>query len=291
MGKIGRNLSKLLSKHSGQANAMYDIKPKSLAVETVNIDEFMPNSAQPRTDFNDAKLEDLSRSIKEQGVIQPIIYRITPKGKEIIAGERRWRAAKMAKLDRIPAIEKDVSDEEALELAMVENIQREDLNPLEKAEGFKALIDKHRMTQQDIGERLGINRATIANFMRLLQLPDEIKKYVSRETISMGHARCLLSVTDKKKQMHLAKRIINEGLSVREIEHIVYESPEESSVVLKIKQKKKDPYILDLEKQFRKVLGTKVTIKNTKNNKGKIIVEYYSNDDFSRIAEKLGIDL
>jgi ParB family chromosome partitioning protein len=235
MGKIGKKLSSILSKDKGRSKGLYGLQPgreepikevpvkgTSQGVERVEINDLKPNSLQPRKGFEEEKLKDLASSIKEKGVIQPIVYRNTNKGKEIIAGERRWRAAKLAKLDAIPAIPRDVSDEEALELAIIENIQRDDLNPIEKAVGFKTLIDSYSLTQEKVAENLGISRSAVANFMRLLQLPPQVKEFVSRETLSMGHARCLLSLPNQEQQIALAKKIVKQGLSVRQVEEYVY---------------------------------------------------------------------
>jgi len=303
MGKIGKKLTKLLSKKQDKAKPMYDFKSQGAPpgtvteaeaaekrqVHTIPIDSVKPNATQPRDVFNDEKLGELAASIKAKGVLQPIIYRQTPQGNEIIAGERRWRASRLAGLDQIPAIERNVSDEEALELAIIENIQRDDLNPIEKAKGFRALIDTYSMTQQDVADGLGISRTSVANLMRLLQLPDQVKELVSRETLSMGHARCLLAVDNPERQITLAKRITKDGLSVRETEALVYGDKETP------KKKKKaqpaDPNIHALEKRFAEALATRVSIRNAKNNKGRITIEYYNNDDFLRIAERLGIKL
>ncbi|MFC1581998.1 ParB/RepB/Spo0J family partition protein [Planctomycetota bacterium] len=303
MGKIGKKLTKLLSKKQDKAKPMYDFRSQGpppgtvteeeaaekRQVHTIPIDSVKPNATQPRDVFNDEKLGELAASIKAKGVLQPIIYRQTAKGAEIIAGERRWRASRLAGLNEIPAIERNVSDEEALELAIIENIQRDDLNPIEKAKGFRTLIDTYSMTQQDVADRLGISRTSVANLMRLLQLPEEVKNFVSRETLSMGHARCLLAVANPERQISLAKRITRDGLSVRETEGLVYgakETPKKKKA-----DTKRDPNIVALEKRFTEALATRVTIKNTKDNKGRITIEYYSNDDFMRIAELLGIKL
>jgi ParB family chromosome partitioning protein len=181
-------------------------------------------------------------------------------------------------------------DEEALELAIIENIQRDDLDPIEKAEGFNTLIKKYEMTQQEVAEQLGLSRTSVTNFIRLLQLPDKIKEYVSRETLSMGHARCLLSLQTEERRIAMADRIAKEGLSVRETEDIVYGRT--SSVKKKTSDpKEQNPHIRDLEKRFVDRLGTKVQIKNSSKNKGKIVIHYYSNEDFIRLAELMGIDL
>ena len=303
MGKIGKKLSNILSKDKGQAKSMLDfssvgkgaetIMPDKGAVFKVPVSDLKPNSLQPRKVFNEEKLEDLAKSIKEKGIIQHITFRNTNKGKEIIAGERRWRAAQIAGLKEIPAVEMNVNDEEALELAIVENIQRDDLNPIEKGQGFKTLIDSYKLTQEKVADVVGISRTAVTNYIRLLGLPPRIKEHVSRETLTMGHARCLLSMSNPEKQISLANRIVKQGLSVRQVEEIVY-GPEKEKKQKKKKEAVKDPHVADLEKKFKEILGTKVSIKNKKRkgtNKGSITIEYYNNEDFRRIAEKLGVKL
>jgi len=301
MAKIGRKLSSILSKDKGTARGMYALHPAESTsaspgggISTIPVDSLVPNSFQPRKDFSEESLEELVQSIREKGVIQPILFRKTERGNEIVAGERRWRAAKRAGLDRIPAIERQMSDREALETAIVENVQREDLNPIEKAEGFKLLMDTYGMTQEAVAERLGLSRTAVANMLRLLRLPPRVKEYVSRETLSMGHARCLLAVADPKRQLSLAERIVREGLSVRQTEEIVYGRKAGPRRSARVSGALKDPHISDLEKKFKEALGTNVIIKNRRHkgaHRGRIIIEYYSNEDFRRIAEQMGIDL
>lgn len=306
MGKIGRTLSKILSRDIPRDSQSYDFKnpsvpdlPKSDAalilpgdhIASLAINDLVANTMQPRMVFDDSKLEELAASIRSKGILQPIVYRKTDKGNEIIAGERRWRAAKMAGLETVPAIKKNVTDEEALELAIIENVQRNDLNPIEKARGYKTLIEKYNLSQQEVADRIGVNRTTIANIMRLLQLPLEIKEYVSRETISMGHARCLLTLNSEEQQILLAKRIIAEDLSVRQVESMVYGEKRGDVTRTPRTAAIKTPNIIDLEKKFCEALNTKVTIKNAKNNKGKIVIEYYSNGDFVRILERLNVKI
>lgn len=301
MGKIGKKLSSIISKDKGRAKGMYEFssdkspaeQEASGGVSGVPIDDLRPNSLQPRKTFRQDKLEDLAQSIKKKGVIQHIIYRTTDKGKEIIAGERRWRAAHMAGLKEVPAVEMQVSDEEALELAIVENIQRDDLNPIEKGQGFKTLMDTYSLTQENVAEVVGISRTAVANFIRLLNLPHRVKEYVSRETLTMGHARCLLTLSNPEKQTAVAERIIKQGLSVRQTEELLYGS-EKKKKAKTVTNAEKDPHIKDLEDKLKQALGTKVTIKNRKykgKNRGSIRIEYYNNEDFRRIAENIGVEL
>lgn len=300
MGTIGKKLSSILSKSPGSASPMYDFKtapsgapaapPLSAAPQQIPINSIVANTVQPRHIFDEAKLQELSASIKEKGVLQPVIFRSTESGRELIAGERRWRAAKLAGLQTIPAIEMKATDEEALELAIIENIQRDDLNPIEKGLGFKMLIEQYKLTQQQVAERVGIDRTSVTNFMRLLQLPQEVKDHVSRGTLSMGHARCLLAVTSPLKQASLAKRIAEQGLSVRQTEELIYGNNDKKDI--ETKKKDIDPHVSDLEKKFAAGLGAKVTIKNrVRKNSGKIIISYSDNEDFCRLAEIMGVKL
>jgi len=300
MGKIGRKLSNILSKDKGRAKNMYELhtddptthKHTDRGIDEIPVAEFIPNTFQPRKTFEQDKLEELAKSIKKKGVIQHIIYRTTEKGNEIIAGERRWRAAQIAGLRTVPAREMDVTDEEALELAIIENIQRDDLNPIEKGLGFKMLMDSYNLTQENVAETVGISRTAVANFIRLLNLPSKVKEYVSRETLTMGHARCLLSLSNPEKQISLAEKIIKQGLSVRQVEDIIYGSEKQKRK--KKAETPKDPHIAELENRFKQALGAKTTIKNRKikgTNKGSIIIKYHSNEDFNRIADKIGVEL
>jgi ParB family chromosome partitioning protein len=237
-------------------------------------------------------MDTLGQSIQEHGILQPIIVRPTSKGYKIIAGERRWRASKQLGLKNIPAIVKSTDGLKTIELALVENIQREDLNPIEKATAFSELKSNFGLTQEQIAIKVGQDRSTIANTIRLLDLPEEIQGYVSRGTISMGHARSLLSLKDANKQKLLSERIAGEGLSVRDVELIV--SGKRSLVVQKKDDKDvqpasimaKSPQVLDLEDGLRRAVGAKVTIKE-KNGKGKITIEFSNNAQFENILSRL----
>ena len=237
-----------------------------------------PNRAQPRKQFDEEQLKNLSDSIKEHGIIQPIIVVPSKNGfYKIIAGERRWRAAKMCGLQTVPVIIKNYEDREAAEIAMIENLQREDLNPIEEAQGYKNLIEKFGMTQERVGELMGKSRSAIANSIRILSLPENIIKMVQNGVLSEGHARTLLAVEGDTKKQQLAEQIINEQITVRDLEKIVSEKKKEIS-----KKKAKIPEILDLEETLSQKLGSKVKIVSGK-RKGKIEIEYYNNDDLERI--------
>lgn len=282
--KLGRGLESLLGEAIGIES--------SEKVMRLNIADIQPNENQPRKQFKQLQMETLMNSIQEHGILQPIIVRSTSKGYKIIAGERRWRASKQLGIKEIPAIVKNTDTLKTVELALVENIQREDLNPIEKAIAFSGLRNNFGLTQEQIARKVGQDRSTIANTIRLLDLPDEIQEYVSRGTISMGHARSLLSLKDAKKQIILSERIVSEDLSVRDVELIV--SGKKSLLAPKKSDKDVQPasvltkssQILDLEDGLRMAVGAKVTIKE-KNGKGRIVIEFSNNAQFENILSKL----
>ena len=245
-----------------------------------------PNHDQPRKDFDEDALITLSNSIAEHGIIQPIIVSPSENGfYKIIAGERRWRAAKMAGLREIPAIVRTYEKQKAAEVAMLENLQREDLNPIEEAEGYKNLMENFGLTQESLSRSLGKSRSAIANSVRILSLPQNIIDMVRNGLISEGHARTLLSIEDDAEKHRLAEEIINGKLSVRDTEKIAGEK----KTAKKIAEKKEiSPEIKEMEKRLSDNFGSKVKI-ITGRKKGKIEIEYYGNDDFTRIMEKLGL--
>ena len=249
-------------------------------VVTLKLSEVEPNPNQPRKTFDPDKLEELSDSIKTHGVIQPILVTKFEDRYMIVAGERRWRAAKNAKIKEIPAIICDYSDEKVAEIALIENLQREDLNPVEEAIGYKSLMDMYDMTQEKISERVGKSRSAVANSLRLLALDEEILNYLSNGTISTGHAKVILSV-EKAKQLDVAKAVIANSMTVRETESYVkrMNNPSKPKPVLDSETKM---HIKALEDNASSKVGTRVHIKH-KNGKGKIEIEYYSNDDLDRI--------
>jgi ParB family transcriptional regulator, chromosome partitioning protein len=254
------------------------------AIIEMKITDVEPNENQPRKAFDDQALTDLSESIKEHGVVQPIIVRQIGNGYQIIAGERRWRASRLAGKKTIPAIVKDCSNLEVMELALIENLQREDLNSIEEALAYKSLIEEYNMTQDEIAKQIGKSRPAIANSLRLLQLPQNIKNMIAEGKITQGHARALLAIDGEKKQLEMAEKIINQQLNVRQIEKLAKET--------KHKEKNDAPpdkYQLEinqLEEKLKTALGTKVTIQH-KSNKGRIEIEYYSNEELDRIVDLL----
>lgn len=259
-------------------------------VVQIPLSQLRANPYQPRKNFDDDNIQELAASIKEHGVIQPIIVRNVVKGFEIIAGERRYRASQIAGIATIPAVIKKLSDQQVMEIALIENVQREDLNAMEIAVAYQNLIEAFSLTQEELSIKVGKSRSHIANFLRLLQLPDVVKEYVSRGTLSMGHARALAGVKDTKQLKELAEKCVSEQWSVRQIEEqlkLLEEAKNENiPTPTKPKEKKKDPYIRQAEDNLREKFQTTVNIHNM-DNKGKIELKFYSSDDLERLLELL----
>ena len=250
----------------------------------IDINDIRPNSAQPRKNFDQDALNELADSIKQYGVIQPIVVQKIDDYYEIIAGERRWRAAKIAKLKKIPVVIKNFSEQEIVEIALIENIQREDLNPIEEAEAYKRLIDEYNLKQEEMAERLSKSRTSITNSMRLLKLSSKVQKLVISGELSSGHARALIPVEDAKKQYTLALEIIKNKLSVRETEKLVKALLEPKKKVKKAVPENDFVY-RDIEGKIKDIVGTKVKINNKPGGKGKIEIEYYSTEDLERLID------
>jgi ParB family chromosome partitioning protein len=246
------------------------------------LDEIEPNPLQPREDFDEGKLADLVSSIKANGVLQPIIVRKAGPKYQIIAGERRWRAAQRAALMSIPAIIKDATDQDMLKIALIENLQRQDLNPIEEANAYRSLIEEFSLTQDTLAAYVGKDRSTIANIIRLLSLPKEIQAHVSRGTLSMGHARALLSLGEPSAQLELCRRVIKEDLSVRQVERLV----RSRARAREHKLPKIDPDVRRLEEELQRSLGTKVRIRRA-GKRGKIEIEYYSSEELEALIDRL----
>jgi len=254
-------------------------------IVNIKISDIYPNNTQPRKSFDEDKIIALCESIKKHGVLQPIVLKADENGKYmIIAGERRYRACKMAKKEEIPAVIKDISTKEVMEIALVENLQRENLNIIEEGIAYKNLIEKYKSTQEELASLVGKSRPYITNTMRLLNLSKEVIRYIELDKISPGHGKALLRISDEKKQIELAQRIIKENLSVRKTEEIVKNMLEEKKK--KTKPKEKDIFIKDIEERLTNSLGTKVNISSGK-KKGKIEIEYYTDDDLNDIIERL----
>ena len=251
------------------------------------IDEISPNRFQPRKYFDDDKLEELVTSIRDNGVLQPIVVQKVEAGYELVVGERRWRASKKAGLKKIPAVIREVTDAQALELAIIENIHRQDLNPIEEADAYARLADEFALTQEMIAKRVGKSRTAVANTLRLLKLSRNIKEDLISGKISMGHARALLGLDNAGQMEALRKEIFKQDLTVRQIESRVSRLKQLVSKKPVSLVSKKNIFIKDLEKEFERRLGTKVDIKPAKKG-GKLVVTYYSDDDLDRIKDLIG---
>jgi len=246
------------------------------------IDEIEPSRQQPRKYFDDKKFEELERSIREHGVLQPVIVQIGKNGYELVVGERRWRASKKAGLKKIPAIIREVTDTESLEIALVENLNRQDLNPIEEADGFARLANEFGLTQEQIAKRMGKSRETVANTLRLLKLPRRVKEDLVARRLAMGHARALLGLNLDKDIEALRQEIVGRDLNVRQTEARVNQMRRNASGSAKKQPVKKDIFIKNLEMEFEKSLGTKVEIA-ARVKGGKLVITYYSDDDLERI--------
>lgn len=256
-------------------------------IVNISINKVYPNDSQPRRVFDEEKISVLAESIKNYGVLQPIVVKKDEDGKYmIIAGERRYRASKMAKKVDIPAVVRDISMKEIMEIALIENLQREDLNPIEEALAYKSLIDHYKVTQEEISEAIGKSRPHITNTIRLLNLTKEVSDMISSNHITAGHGKALLRITDQKLQLEVAVKVAEEGLSVRETERIAKKISESSTKEINKKIEEKDLFITDIEDRLRNIFGTKVNISKGK-KKGKIEIEYYSDDDLNNIISML----
>jgi ParB family chromosome partitioning protein len=275
---LGKGLGALIP----DLTALDEKEKKTLGIAEIEIDKIIPNEYQPRKIFNDEKLKELAASIKEQGVIQPIIVHRVGTNYGLIAGERRWRATRLAGLKTIPALVREATKRELIEQALIENIQREDLNPLEAAEAFKRLQEEFKLTQEDLAKRVGKERSTITNFLRILGLPKEVKQGLSSGSLSMGHAKAILALERVRDQIQAAALILKKGLSVREAEALasrLKNPPKEKKARLSHELKA-------VEEKLKKALGTKVSI-SSKSKGGRIVIEYYSDEELDRILEKI----
>jgi ParB family transcriptional regulator, chromosome partitioning protein len=251
------------------------------------IDEISPNRFQPRKYFDDDKLEELVKSICENGILQPVVVQKSVNGYELVVGERRWRASKKAGLKKIPAVIREVSDAQALELAIIENIHRQDLNPIEEAEAYARLADNFVLTQEMIAKKVGKSRTAVANILRLLKLPRSIKEDMISGKLSMGHARALLGLEEARQAQALCKEIFKKDLTVRQTEKRVNKIKQTVTIKPAYPADKKNIFFKDLEKELERKLGTKVEI-SPKKKGGKLVVTYYSDDDLERIQNLIG---
>ena len=250
----------------------------------VKINEVEPNREQPRKDFDEDSLMELADSIKQFGILQPLIVQKKKDYYEIIAGERRWRAAKLAGVKEVPIIVKDYTDQEIVEISLIENIQRENLNPIEEAMAYKRLLEEFNLKQDEVAERVSKSRTAVTNSMRLLKLSDRVQQMIVDDMISTGHARALLAIDDEEQQFMLANKIFDEKLSVRETEKLVKALKNPKKEVKKIKQERMFVYN-DLADHMKNIIGTKVSVNPKANGKGKIEIEYYSEDELERIYD------
>lgn len=291
-GGLGKGLDSLITdKVSKSSTISMNTEKNDKVVEgiLVDINKVEPNREQPRKNFDEDALVELSESIKQFGVLQPLLVQDKKDYYEIIAGERRWRAAKMAGLKEIPVIIKELSDLEVVEISLIENIQRENLNPIEEAFAYKRLLTEFNLKQDEVAERVSKSRTAVTNSMRLLKLNEKVQQMVIDDMITTGHARALLGIEDSEKQYATAQKIFDEKLSVRETEKLVKKMQQEKDNPVSEKGAKTDPKMeaiyRDLEEKMKGILGTKVAINQKDNQKGKIEIEYYSMDELDRIID------
>ena len=255
-------------------------------VVTLRLSQIEPNREQPRKVFNEEALNELADSIREHGVLQPLLVRPLPGGVyQLVAGERRWRAAKMAGLKEVPVVVKEFTDQEIVEISLIENIQREDLNPIEEAMAYKRLMEEFHLKQDEIADRVAKSRTAVTNSMRLLKLTSKVQEMVIADMISAGHARALLGISDETLQENTAMKVFDEKLSVRETEKLVKNLVSPAKKEKTERNTAEDAIYESLEEKMKGIMGTKVSIQRKKNNKGKIEIEYYSRDELERIIE------
>lgn len=277
LGGLGRGLDSLFAD-----NSVDEINP---SVNKLRIMEIEPNHDQPRKDFDEKALSELAESIEQHGVLQPLVVRPLANGAyQLVAGERRWRAARIAGLTEVPVVIKELSDEEVIEIAMIENLQREDLNPLEEALGYRYMMDELGITQEQAAEKVGKSRPAVANALRLLKLPDEVQEMIKNNLISPGHARALLGFDSEDMIIQTAKLIVKDDLSVREVETIVKNSKKAPKIP---KQQKRDKFFSEVELALVENLGRKVKIKESKRDAGLLEIEFFDKDDLESLAMKL----
>lgn len=290
-GGLGKGLDSLIPASNVKKPAAKTVKEEVVVEKVVKKEEIMlklteiePNREQPRKNFDEDSLLELADSIRQFGVIQPLIVQKRKDYYEIIAGERRWRAAKLAGLKEIPVIVKEYTEQEIVEISLIENIQRENLNPIEEAQAYKRLLNEFNLKQDEVAERVSKSRTAVTNSMRLLKLDERVQQMVVDEMITTGHARALLAIEDKDVQYRIANRIFDEKLSVRETEKLM-------KALGKQKPEKKKPertndfIYRDIEEKIKAILGTKVSVNHKDNNSGKIEIEYYSNEELERLLD------
>ena len=271
----------------GLGSLFGDEVPQENTVSRLNVREIEPNPAQPRRDFDQVSLAELAESIRQNGVISPIAVRRSENGYQIVAGERRWRACRLAGLDQIPALIVEADDQLAFEMAMIENLQREDLNPMEEAEGYRELMERFGATQESIAERVGKSRPAVANALRLLTLPEQLVDLVRSGKLSQGHARTLLGLSDRQTMVEAAQMVLNQGLSVRQTEKLVKKLEQLAKGGQKPAAANSNQiYLEELEHRLAQATGRKINISQGK-EKGKITIEFYGNDDLETVTQAL----
>lgn len=281
-GGLGKGLDTLIPPKKETKKEVVEVKKIE---EFIDINKIEPNKEQPRKSFNEDSLIELSESIKQHGIVQPLVVTKKDDYFEIIAGERRWRAAKKAGLKEVPVVVKDYSPQEIMEIALIENIQREDLNPVEEAMAYQRLIKEYDLKQDEVAERVSKSRTAITNSLRLLKLDDRVQNMLIQESISSGHARALLAVKEGDEQYNLAMKIFDEKLSVRETEKLIKSLNKQKGEKPKKKELKNDFVYRDLEEKLKMITGTKVVINRKTEKSGKIEIEYYNQEDLEKIIQ------
>ena len=280
---LGRGISALISESAPVEEPREAAADAENTVQYIDINDIKPNRNQPRKNFDAEGIRELAESIKEHGIIQPLIVRKSDTGYELVAGERRWRAARDADISKVPCIVREFTDEENALIAIIENMQREDLDPMEEAEGLETMMKEYGLTQEEVSRSVGKSRPYITNSLRLLKLPQDIKEKISEGLISAGHARALLAVKTKALQEQICQKIVRDGLSVRETEKLVKDG---GKAKRKVTKSRKDPDIVAVEEKLKEIYGTRVAI-TTNGRKGAVEISYYGRDDLNRIIELL----
>lgn len=298
---LGRGLGSLLGtrRSTSQSNPIEE-KPATESgaedagsLNEVLVGKILPGSMQPRNSFDDDSLNELAESIRENGIMQPLVVRPIEEGYELIAGERRWRASQLAGLTKVPVIIRDVDDQTALELALIENLQRENLDPIEEAKGYEQLMDQFDLTQEEVATKVGKNRATVANSLRLIKLPPGVQSYVRDGMLTSGHAKAILALKQAKNQIAAANQAIKKELSVRQTEDLINSLNQKDNSSAKIREKNiisnVNANIENLEAKIQEQLGTKVTLRYRKGKGGSVNIKFFNDEDLQRILDSLGI--
>ncbi|MCD7731040.1 MAG: ParB/RepB/Spo0J family partition protein [Oscillospiraceae bacterium] len=277
---LGRGLDALFEDNTNESEG---------AVQTLRMSEIEPNKGQPRQSFDEAAIASLADSIHQHGLIQPIVVRETPTGYQIIAGERRWRACRMLGMNEIPVVIKNFNDSEAAQIALIENIQRQDLNPIEEAAAYKELMEKYEMTQEELSKAVGKSRSAIANSVRMLNMPDEIQNMLKKNELSAGQAKAIAAAETEEEMIEIARKAANGQMTVRAIEKELSKKAEEYAPPLQEERQKRqaETYLTEMEISLRETLGRRVKIKSSDGKKGTITIDFFDEDDLSDLAEKI----